>query len=96
MADHAVRSRERQGQAAAYRAQLNEQLGFYPANLDEESVAEYRRKDAEERERLARWKRKYDGPLGSRYNQFRHLGRGNALEPGENELRNALVDCRIR
>ncbi len=36
---------------AAYRAQLNEELGFYPANLDEESVADYRRKDAEYRRR---------------------------------------------
>ena len=58
---------------AEFRAQLNEELGFYPANLDEESVAGYRREHAEDRERHARWKRKYDGPGGSHYNQFRHL-----------------------
>ena len=34
--------------AAALRARLNEELGFYPASLDPESIAEYRRKAAEE------------------------------------------------
>ena len=34
--------------AAAVRARLNEELGFYPASLDPESIAEYRRKAAEE------------------------------------------------
>ena len=34
--------------AAALRAQLNAELGFYPASLDPESIAEYRRKAAEE------------------------------------------------
>lgn len=34
--------------AAARRAQLNEELGFYPASVDEESVAEYRRRAAAE------------------------------------------------
>ena len=38
---------------AAYRAQLNEELGFYPANLDEASVAEYRRQDGEDRRQQA-------------------------------------------
>lgn len=33
---------------AALRARLNEELGFYPASLDPESIAEYRRKAAEE------------------------------------------------
>ena len=37
--------------AAAVRARLNEELGFYPASLDPESIAEYRRKAAEEHER---------------------------------------------
>ena len=40
-------------QMAAYRAQLNEELGFYPANLDEASVAEYRRQAAEDRREQA-------------------------------------------
>ena len=33
---------------AELRAQLNEELGFYPASVDEESVARHRRKAAEE------------------------------------------------
>ena len=37
--------------AAALRVRLNEELGFYPASLDPESIAEYRRKAAEEHER---------------------------------------------
>ena len=32
--------------AAVLRARLNEELGFYPASLDPESIAEYRRKAA--------------------------------------------------
>lgn len=31
---------------AARRAQLNDELGFYPVSLDEDSVAEYRRRAA--------------------------------------------------
>ncbi len=34
--------------AAALRTRLNNELGFYPASLDPESIAEYRRKAAEE------------------------------------------------
>ena len=59
--------------AAATRAALNDELGFYPATLDDESIAEYRRKDAEDRERHARWVRKHAGPKSSHWNQFRHL-----------------------
>ena len=59
--------------AADLRARLNDELGFYPANLDEESIAEYRREDSEDRERHARWVRKHGGPGGSHWNQFRHL-----------------------
>ena len=62
--------------AAAVRARLNEELGFYPASLDPESIAEYRRKDAEDRERHARWVRKHAGPKSSHWNQFRHLRGG--------------------
>jgi hypothetical protein len=40
--------------AADLRARLNDELGFYPARLDEESIAEYRREDSEDRERHAR------------------------------------------
>ena len=33
---------------AELRARLNAELGFYPASLDEKSIAEYRRKAAED------------------------------------------------
>jgi len=59
--------------AADLRARLNDELGFYPARLDEESIAEYRREDSEDRERHARYVRKHGGPGGSHWNQFRHL-----------------------
>jgi len=55
------------------RAALNEELGFYPANLDYESVAEYRRQEAEDRFRHARWAREHGGPGGSHWNQFRNI-----------------------
>ena len=35
------------------------------------------RRDAEDGERYARYMRKYGGPGGSHYNQFRHLRRQN-------------------
>ena len=60
-------------EAAVLRARLNDELGFYPANLDEESIAEYRRANAIDEERNARWVRKHGGPGGSHWNQFRHL-----------------------
>ena len=55
------------------RAALNDELGFYPANLDDESVAEYRRQEAEDRFRHARWVREHGGPGGSHWNQFRNI-----------------------
>ena len=55
------------------RAALNEELGFYPAELDGESVAEYRRQEAEDRFRHARWAREHGGPGGSHWNQFRNI-----------------------
>ena len=54
-------------------AALNEELGFYPAKLDDESVAEYRRQEAEDRFRHARWVREHGGPGGSHWNQFRNI-----------------------
>ena len=45
--------------AAALRARLNEELGFYPASLDAESIAEYRRKAAGEDGRHCRYLRKF-------------------------------------
>ncbi len=62
-------------EAAALRARINEELGFYPARLDEESIAEYRRKAAEDAEQLARYDRRYGSPRSSHWNQFRHLAK---------------------
>ncbi len=59
--------------AATLRARLNEEPGFYPANLDAESIPEYRSKDAEDRGLIARYVRKCGSPTASHYNQFRHL-----------------------
>lgn len=39
---------------AALRARLNEELGFYPASLDPESIAEYRRRAAGEANGIVR------------------------------------------
>jgi len=61
---------------ADLRARLNDELGFYPARLDEESIAEYRRANAIDEERHARWVRKHAGPKSSHWNQFRHLAKG--------------------
>ena len=61
---------------AEQRAALNDELGFYPANLDDESIAEYRRKDAEDGAHLARYERMYGNPRASHWNQFRHLAKG--------------------
>lgn len=57
---------------AELRAQLNEELGYYPASLDPGFIAEARRASAEQAERLTRYDRKY-GPGGSHVNQFGHL-----------------------
>lgn len=62
--------------AAAKRAALNEELGFYPAKLDEESIAEYRRRDARDREQIEGYERRYGSPRASHWNQFRHLAKG--------------------
>lgn len=57
---------------AELRAALNEELGFYPADLDPESIARHRRAAAEQADRLARFDRKY-GPGGSHRDQWKHL-----------------------
>lgn len=57
---------------AELRSRLNDELGFYPAKLDNESIAEYRRAAAEQADRLARFDRKY-GPGGSHRDQWKHL-----------------------
>ena len=82
------------GEAAAAadpRARLNDELGFYPAKLDDESIAAYRREAAEDRERHARYLRKY-GPGGSHVNQFRHLVDRKRHEAAEAAGRVAVAD----
>ena len=61
--------------AASRRAALNDELGFYPARLDEASIAEYRRRDARDREQIEGYRRMYGGPRSSHWNQFRHLAK---------------------
>ena len=61
---------------AELRAALNEELGYYPANLDPESITEARRSTAEQAGRLARYDRNYATPGGSHYNQFKHFAKG--------------------
>jgi len=63
-------------EASALRAALNDELGFYPSRLDEESIAEYRRANAIDEERHARWVRKHGSPRSSHWNQFRHFTKG--------------------
>lgn len=57
---------------ARLRAQLNEELGYYPASLDPRFIADALRASAEQAKRLTRYDRKY-GPGGSHVNQFGHL-----------------------
>ena len=61
---------------ADLRARLNEELGFYPARLDDESIAEYRRRGARDREQIEGYRRMYGSPRSSHWNQFRHLAKG--------------------
>jgi len=66
------------GEAAAadLRARLNDELGFYPARLDDESIAEYRRRGARDREQIEGYRRMYGSSRSSHWNQFRHLAKG--------------------
>ena len=72
---------DRANEAAVLRAALNEELGYYPAMLDDESVADHRRKAAEDGAHLARYRRKYGGPRASHWNQFRHLTKNREPRP---------------
>ena len=68
--------------AADLRARLNDELGFHPARLDEESIADFRRSTAEQAERLARYDRNYATPGGSHCNQFKHFKPRTAPQGG--------------
>lgn len=60
---------------AELRKRLSIELGFYPAKVDDVSVAEYRRQAAEDDAHLARYERRYGSPRSSHWNQFRHLAK---------------------
>ena len=52
-------------EAAVLRAALNDELGYYPAEADGESVDEHRLKAARDAEHLERYRRKYGSPRAS-------------------------------
>ena len=63
-----MKSQER----ARLRAQLNEELGFFPASVDPESAARHRRETAESDADYAAYLLEY-GPNGYKRNRWRHL-----------------------
>ena len=77
--------------AADLRARLNDELGFYPAGTDPESVARHRREAAADAESHAEWLRQY-GPDGYRRNQYRHLVERKRQEAVEAAGRAAVAD----
>ena len=77
--------------AADPRARLNEELGFYPAGTDPESVARHRREAAADAASHAEWLRQY-GPDGYRRNQYRHLVERKRQEAVEAAGRAAVAD----
>ena len=82
------------GEAAAktdLRARLNDELGFYPASTDPESVARHRREAAADAESHAQYLRQY-GPNGYRRNQYRHMVERKHQEAVEAAGRAAVAD----
>ena len=57
---------------ARLRAQLNEELGFFPASVDPESVTRHRRETAESEADYAAYLLEY-GPNGYKRNRWWHL-----------------------
>jgi hypothetical protein len=57
---------------ASRRAQLNEELGFFPASVDPESAARHRREAAQSDADYAAYLLEY-GPNGHKRNRWRHL-----------------------
>ena len=76
---------------ADLRARLNEELGFYPVNIDPESVACHRREAAAHAESHAEYLRQY-GPDGYRRNQYRHMVERKHQEAVEAAGRAAVAD----
>lgn len=77
--------------AAAIRAALNKELGFWPSSTDRESVAHHRREVAADAEAHAEWLRQY-GPDGYRRNQYRHMAERKRREAVEAAGRAAVAD----
>ena len=78
-------------EAAILRAALNEELGFYPAGIDPESAARYRREAAADSASHAECLRQY-GPDGYRRNQYRHMVERKHQEAVEAAGRAAVAD----
>lgn len=78
-------------ETATLRAVLNDELGFYPAKLDDESVACHRRAAAADAESHADYLRQY-GPDGYRRNQYRHLVERKRQEAVEAAGRAVVAD----
>ena len=70
--DNGTSRRARGFFGASRRAQLNEELGFFPASVDPESAARHRREAAESDADDAAYLLEY-GPNGYKRNRWRHL-----------------------
>lgn len=75
----------------ATRAALNEELGFYPACTEPESVARHRREGAAGSASHAEYLRQY-GPNGYRRNQYRHAVEQKRQDAVEAAGRAAVAD----
>lgn len=84
-------AQRRGGEAAALRAALAEELGFYPAEVDEESVARHRREAAADAASHAEYLRQW-GPDGYRRNQYRNAVEKKRQEAVEAAGRAAVAD----
>lgn len=78
-------------EAASSRAALNDELGFYPADNDPDSVARHRREAAQAEADHAEYLRQY-GPNGYRRNQYRHIVERKRQEAAEAAGRAAVAD----
>ena len=76
---------------ARLRAQLNEELGFFPASVDPESVDRHRREAARSDVDHEAYLREY-GPSGYKRNRWRHLIEQKRQEAVEAAGRAAVAD----
>ncbi len=78
-------------EAAILRSALNEELGFYPASTDPESVERYRRDGAKADAGHAQYLREY-GPNGYKRDRWRHLAEQQRQDAVEVMGRAAVSD----